>query len=78
MIALTHGGKISLQRGKIFVADRISVARHVLRPQRGAQAKVEIDRAQSSGRARIEVRRTTLAVWLRDRLYEVVNPQVRL
>lgn len=35
-------------------------------------------RAQSSGRARIEVRRTTLAVWLRDRLYEVVNPQVRL
>lgn len=35
-------------------------------------------RAQSSGRARIEVRRTSLAVWLRDRLYEVVNPQVRL
>lgn len=35
-------------------------------------------RAQSSGRARIDVRRTSLAVWLRDRLYEVVNPQVRL
>jgi putative peptide zinc metalloprotease protein len=35
-------------------------------------------RAQSSGRARIEVRRTTLAVWLRDRLYEAVNPQIRL
>lgn len=35
-------------------------------------------RAQSSGRARIEVRRTTLAVWLRDRFYEIVNPQLRL
>ncbi len=40
--------------------------------------KLAMLRAQSSGRARIEVRRTTLAVWLRDRLYEVVNPQVRL
>jgi putative peptide zinc metalloprotease protein len=35
-------------------------------------------RAQSSARARIEVKRTTLGIWLRDRLYEAVNPQIRL
>lgn len=40
--------------------------------------KLAMLRAQSSGRARIEVRRTTLAVWLRDRFYEAVNPQIRL
>lgn len=35
-------------------------------------------RPQASGRARIDVRRTNLAEWLRDRLYDAVNPQVRL
>jgi hypothetical protein len=40
--------------------------------------KLDLLRAQSAGRARIEVRRTTLARWLRDRFYEAVNPQVRL
>ena len=35
-------------------------------------------RAQSAARARIEVRHTTLAGWLRDRFYEVVSPDVRL
>jgi len=35
-------------------------------------------RAQSSGRARVEVRRTSLAGWMRDRLYDLVNPGWRL
>ena len=35
-------------------------------------------RAQSAARARIEVRHTTLAGWLRDRFYEAVSPDVRL
>jgi len=35
-------------------------------------------RPQVSARARIEVRRTSLARWLRDRFYEVVNPGIRL
>jgi putative peptide zinc metalloprotease protein len=54
-------------------------------PHFEAEARLEIPseqldllRAQSSARARIEVGRTTLARWLRDRLYEAVNPQVRL
>lgn len=40
--------------------------------------KLAMLRAQSSGRARVQVRRTTLAAWLHDRFYEAVNPQVRL
>lgn len=50
-----------------------------------AEARVQIPpemlarlRPQASGRARIDVRRTNLAAWLRDRLYDAVNPQVRL
>jgi len=35
-------------------------------------------RAHSSGRARIEVRRTNLAGWMRDRWYDLVNPGWRL
>lgn len=40
--------------------------------------KLALLRAQSAARARIEVRHTTLAGWLRDRLYEAVSPNVRL
>lgn len=54
-------------------------------PHFEAEARIEISpeklavlRAQSSGRARIEVRRTNLAGWLRDKVYEAINPQVRL
>ena len=43
-----------------------------------AADKLGFLRAQSSGRACIEVRRTTVAVWLRDRFYEAINPQMRL
>ena len=50
-----------------------------------AEARIEIPpeklaqlRAQASGRARIDIQKTTLAGWLHERLYEAVNPQVRL
>jgi putative peptide zinc metalloprotease protein len=42
------------------------------------QEKLELLRARSAARARIEVRRTSLAGWLRDRAYEMINPEIRL
>jgi multidrug resistance efflux pump len=42
------------------------------------QDKLDCLRPQASGRARIDIRETTLAGWLRDRLYDAVNPQIRL
>ena len=54
-------------------------------PHYEAEARLEIPaealvrlRPQASGRARIEVGRTTLAGWLRDKFFEALNPQVRL
>ena len=50
-----------------------------------AEAQVEISaenrarlRPHASGRARIEIRRTTLAEWLWDKFYDAVNPDMRL
>jgi len=40
--------------------------------------KLELLRARGAGRARIEVRRTNLAEWLRDRAYEIIDPEFRL
>lgn len=40
--------------------------------------KLLLLRAHSAARARIEVRRTNLAGWMRDRLFEIVNPGIRL
>ena len=73
------GGDVPSEPGTVAGSLKPSIAHYE------AEAVVEISpeklsmlRAQSSGRARIDVRRTTLAVWLRDKLYEAVNPQVRL
>jgi multidrug resistance efflux pump len=35
-------------------------------------------RVQSAARARIHIRRTTLAGWLRDKVFDMVNPEIRL
>lgn len=50
-----------------------------------AEAELEIApeqlallRAQSSGRASIEVRRSSMASWMRDRFYDLLSPNVRL
>lgn len=40
--------------------------------------KLALLRARSAAIARIEVRRTNLAGWLRDRAYELINPEIRL
>jgi len=73
------GGDVPSEHGSAPGAIQPSMAHYE------AEATVEIPatkipllRAQSSGQARIEVRRTTLAARLRDGLYEAVNPQVRL
>jgi hypothetical protein len=40
--------------------------------------KLGLLRAGGAGRVSIEVRRTNLAEWLRDRAYEIINPEFRL
>ena len=40
--------------------------------------KLSLLRARSAAKARIEVRRTSLAGWVRDRAYEMINPEIRL
>ena len=43
-----------------------------------APEKLALLRARSAARVRVEIRRTNLAGWLRDRAYEMVNPEIRL